>query len=358
MANALASLARGLRSAGGVVSPAVSDTIAKEDMADQAAQRQVGLMQLQERLRREAQESSPQYQAQLEALKNEKLFREAVAGAGGDMTKIAGAAVQYGKPELAINLFNQQEARAARAQQAAEALETKRLQLEQTHQLNLQRITDGQQRQAEIERHNREMEAASARSAALQAEVAKGNQELKRMQFEIKADKETKAKVQQLGAALEKANLPEADAVLGAVEDVLTKKPEIAEYLSGPKSLIPDMAVGTEIATGRQAFQKLFNITLKNRSGAAVTNPELERLKSEFASGAFKTAPQLKSAVEKARTIINQHYASVTAGFGKDALKAYNENIRGLGGRVVLEPASDVSDTPAAKYDDPLGLRK
>jgi hypothetical protein len=87
----------------------------------------------------------------------------------------------------------------------------------------------------------------------------------------------------------------------------------------------------------RQAFQKLFNITLKNRSGAAVTIPELERLKKEFATGAWKTPQQLIEGVNQARNVINQHYRSVSAGFAPEALETYNERIRQYGGRVVLD---------------------
>lgn len=47
MANALASLARGLRSAGGVVSPGVNEMVAREDMADDAARRQQAMLLLQ-----------------------------------------------------------------------------------------------------------------------------------------------------------------------------------------------------------------------------------------------------------------------------------------------------------------------
>lgn len=329
----MASIGDALRGFGSVLNPQVAAQNAEEDKSQSDLQRQLGLLLVRKRI----EEQSPEYQAKLEALKNEKLFREAATTAGGDMTKLAGAAAMYGKPELAVNLYNQQEQRLSRVQQAKDALEQRKLEQERNHQLALQRITDGQEKQAEVERHNREMEAARVRADALQAEIAKGNRDLKAMQFQMGADKELVKKTQQLQGALEKANLPEADAVLNDVEKALKAAPEVAQYLSGAKSLLPDMMVPDNVKSARQAFQKLFNITLKNRSGAAVTNQELERLKNEFATGAFKSEKQIRDAVEKARGIINQHYISVASGFGKDALDAYNENIRGFGGRVVLE---------------------
>jgi len=172
----------------------------------------------------------------------------------------------------------------------------------------------------------------------LRAEIARQGLDLQKFRAETTASQQGQKQVSQLGTALERANLPEADAVLLGVEDALKKTPALAEYLAGPKSLLPDLAVGNDIATGRQAFQKLFNITLKNRSGAAVTIPEFERLKAEFATGVWKTPDQLKSGLEQARNIISQHYRSVAAGFGTDALSGYNQNLRETGGTPLLEP--------------------
>lgn len=307
-----------LRGYGSVLNPQVAAEVAAEDRAKEAQNNQIGMLLLQKKI----QESSPQYQAQLEALNNEKAFRAAAAEAGGNPVKIAAAAAQYGKPELAVSLYNQQEARQQRLQQASEALEFKRQQLEQ------QKGRDA------------ELLELKKQGLALQAQIAQGAQDLKRMQFNQTADQQTRKQVQQLGAGLEKANLPQTDAVLADVESTLRKNPNAAEYISGPKSSLPDMLIPDDAKFARQSFQKLFNITLKDRSGAAVTNQELERLKQEFATGAFKTQKQLETAVEKARNIINKHYAGVAAGYSPDVLKAYNENIRGLGGRVVLEPSS------------------
>lgn len=348
----LKSLAMGLRQAGGIISPDAAKQIAAEDAELRGQDRQEALLKLRHTLEQETQKASPQFQMQQEALKNEKLFREEVAGAGGDVTKIAGAAVKYGKPELAVNIFNQQEARAARLQQAADALEVRKLQIVQGHEATMQRLSDTKERAAETARHNKALEQLSSQGNTLKAELAKGNQELRKMQFTMKADKELQTNVQKLGGALEKANLPQAEAVLGDVEEAIKKAPQVAEYLSGPKSLLPDLAVGDEVKFARQAFQKLFNITLKDRSGAAVTNQELERLKKEFATGVFKTDLQLQEAVEKARGIINSHYASVAGSFGPEVLGAYNENIRGVGGRVVLEPKKAGGPPKVANDDD------
>ena len=330
-----------LRGLGSVLNPAVAQELAQEDAQKAGTERQLQTLALQQRMQQE----SPEYQAKIEALKNEKLFRDEISQAMGDPAKIAGAAVKYGKPELAVSLYNQQEARAARLQQ-----------MQQTYDLKVSELTQRTEDKA-ADRASRELAKQQLfelkkQGQALQGEIAKGNQELKRMQFTMKADQQLQKSVQQLGGALEKANLPEADAVLGGVEDALKKTPKLAEYISGPRSATPDILAPADVREGRQAFNKLFNITLKNRSGAAVTIPEFERLKKEFGTGIFKTPGQLQTAVDQARDIINKHYASVASGFGKDALGAYNENIRGFGGRVVLEPGEAKPSGPARVTSD------
>jgi hypothetical protein len=319
-----------LRGLGSVLNPQVAQELGAEDRIQQQAGNQVGMLMLQKRL----EQQSPEYQARLEALNNERQFRAAAQASAGDPVKLAEAAVTYGKPDLAVSLYNQQQARADRLQAARDQLVFREKELQQRAE---DKAADREQRaQAQAD-----LADLKRQQLSLQGEIAKGNQDLKRMQFQMQGDQQLVKQTQQLGSALEKANLPEADSVLGAVEEAVKKNPDLASYISGPKSLLPDMAVGTDIAAGRQAFQKLFNITLKNRSGSAVTNQELERLKQEFATGAFKTPAQLQKAVDQARNIINKHYASVASGFSPDALKAYNENLRGFGGRVVLEaPAS------------------
>jgi hypothetical protein len=332
-----------LRSLGSVLNPQVAQELGAEDRLQQQQAQQLGMLGIQRQFQladQARQEQSPEYQMKMEVLKNERAFREAVKGAGGDETKIASAAMEFGKPEIAMQIVGKREDRQARleAKQAEVAFREKELTM---------RMEDRAATREQTAMYQQGLLVLKQQSAALQAEIAKGNQELKRLQFETRADERTRKDVQQLSVGLEKANLPQADAVLADVESALRKNPKVAESLAGPKAGLADWMLPEDDKFARQAFQKLFNITLKDRSGAAVTNQELERLKSEFATGVFKSPKQLNEAVEKARGIINKHYASVAAGFSPATLKAYNENVRGLGGRVVIE----------AGQEDPLGIR-
>lgn len=158
--------------------------------------------------------------------------------------------------------------------------------------------------------------------------------------------------VQQLGRDFEKAGLPNTIAV---IENAQKITPELAKWVTGPGAMIPDVTAPKEAVTARQDVAKLFNITLKDRSGAAVTNQELERLKKEFGQGLFKTPASLINAINTARGIVEKHYASIAATHGKAALDAYNENLEAIGGRRFN--LNIPGGGGGGGGEDPLGLR-
>lgn len=239
--------------------------------------------------------------------------------------------------ELDVKLQEGRETRTARAQQVSDTLDMRQQALNQQRDLALQRTQDANQQSAIMNSFREQQLALQRQQQEFQREIQRQGIELKRTQVETTQGQVMARNVQGLGTALERASLPEADAVLRGVEDALKKIPDLAAYISGPKSLLPDIAIPQAIREGRQAAQKLFNITLKNRSGAAVTIPEFERLKQEFATGAWKDPKQFKAGIEQARKIISDHYRSIAAGFGPEVLKAYNENLRSTGGTPLLE---------------------
>lgn len=72
-------------------------------------------------------------------------------------------------------------------------------------------------------------------------------------------------------------------------------------------------------------IQKVFNVELKDRSGAAVTTPELERLKSEFAAGKFNTESELLGALKSYKSELKTIFKNREAGVSPQALKAYEQ---------------------------------
>lgn len=153
-------------------------------------------------------------------------------------------------------------------------------------------------------------------------------------------DTNVSKQVQQLGRDLEKAGLP----TMVAVTDQAGKlTPELAEWVTGPKSAVPDWIAPKEARDARQDVSKLFNITLKDRSGAAVTNQELERLKKEFGQGLFKNPDQLLTAIQRAQQIVKSHYQGIAASYGAPVLDSYNQNLVAVGGRGMLAPGAPPS---------------
>lgn len=244
------------------------------------------------------------------------------------------------------------EARQDRLMQFREGLELRKQQMTQAHEATLQRLTDQQERA---------QAAAEFRAAQLnlQKQQMQVNQELQRLRIdaianekERKIEKENLLKTQQLGAAFEKAGLHQMDTVLSAAEKAVADD-SVLEYLNGPKSALPDMVLSKKMTDARQDIVRLFNITLKDRSGAAVTNPELDRLKEEFGRGVFRKPEQLRSAVQRAREIVENHYRGIAAGFGSDALDLYNKNMQEIGGNPVLAPRAAGASGAAPAGVDP-----
>lgn len=143
--------------------------------------------------------------------------------------------------------------------------------------------------------------------------------------------------IQNFSKALETSKLPVASAVLGNAEKLVAADKSVLDYATGPGMLAPDRAIPANAVEARQAIAKVFNIELKDRSGAAVTNQEMDRLKEEYGKGLFKTPAQVETALKKARGIIEDHYRSIAAGFGPDVVKAYHSNLSDMGGTPIID---------------------
>jgi hypothetical protein len=105
MAGILESLAAGLRQAGGVLNPAVQGILANESSQDESFRQRVAMQQLADRLAQERQQASPEYQAKLEAIGNERKLRQALIDANGDTQKIRAAYLQFGPASTASKIL-------------------------------------------------------------------------------------------------------------------------------------------------------------------------------------------------------------------------------------------------------------
>jgi hypothetical protein len=268
-------------------------------------------------------------------------------------------AMRYASPDVVAKANEAALTRKAASDQAAAQFAMtygqKQDALNQAKELALQRAADKKEQDSINNQFKERQQALDAETKMWQRYFSQQGVDIKNMQLQAVKDKQDATKAQQLqtqtqklGKSLEQAGLTEGDATLAQVEDALKKDPSIAEYITGPKSLLPDRLVSSEVRDARQAFQKLFNITLKMRSGAAVTEQELSRLKQEFGVGIAKDPEQIGRAIDQARNIQKKHYGAIVGGYGPDVLKAYNDNLEQIGGRVVLRPQGGAPAAPPA----------
>lgn len=378
MPNLLESLAGGLRSAAGVLNPEIQrETFAADEREKQVQQQQKMLLithiqqqvqsgamtpeQGQAILQRIAPNAPPglvggpgvDVQAKLADMDKKRREEAAIQALGPNPTQqqLAEVGAKFADAKTLLTTqtasLDRKEAAAARVQAAKDAHDLKLIALNQTHELTLSRLSGEAERRAETARHNRQVEALQAQSAGMNNMFKSMMLDIQQQKLDRLDDDKTKKDVQQLSKAIEGAKLNDQNAVLIAAENAI-KNPAVLSATTGLGSLRPDFTLPTDIALGKQAISKLFNIELKNRSGAAVTSTEFERLKDEYGKGTFKTPQQLAGAIKQARDLLTKHYQSVAAGFNPSTLSAYNENLAGLGGMPVIEPVgAPAAATPA-----------
>lgn len=73
----------------------------------------------------------------------------------------------------------------------------------------------------------------------------------------------------------------------------------------------------------QSAFSNIFNTTLKERSGAAVTDQELQRLKNEFAQGKFNTEEKMIEALQRYKNILRKRMRQHEAAYSPEVRARY-----------------------------------
>ena len=121
-------------------------------------------------------------------------------------------------------------------------------------------------------------------------------------------------KVESIGSDFATYGWTDSLNVVQEVDDIIKESGgDIAGVGAG--AFLPDIFKGTEGRKNRAVLQKLFNIVLKDRSGAAVTEPELDRLKEEFSSGLFKTDQDYINAFKIYKRILNNTISQAKAAY-------------------------------------------
>jgi len=136
-------------------------------------------------------------------------------------------------------------------------------------------------------------------------------------------------KVKSLAKDIRDTGAPRLEGILDSVEAIINKtygpegKGDLPGY--GITSVLPDWAVGQEAQDLRQSAVKLFNIELAERSGAAVTKQELDRLRDEFKQGAWRTDRQFVEGVKQYRNLLEDYKQSVVAGYDPAVVSRYTD---------------------------------
>ena len=135
-------------------------------------------------------------------------------------------------------------------------------------------------------------------------------------------------KLEDFGKYITKSGIVEQENALNEVESLinqsLAEEGEIPGY--GQTGMVPTAVLSQRGKDIRTSLARVFNVTLRDRSGAAVTIPELERLKEEFGQGKFKTDEDLIRAMNRYRRIFNKNKKALTAGYSKDIVNTWSEN--------------------------------
>lgn len=250
--------------------------------------------------------------------------------AGGDVAdginQIRGQDAKI-REELVGNVQRQYDADAKRAEARARLMS------------DLQNKLAERQLRQQIERDKNEARLAEANlrredRQALRAIEAERRQESRQERLDKRLEDEIRQAEKRLAPAVDIQN------TLANVEDKLGFALDAAEIKDGqvivggeakdlPGVSIPGLGRRTFYDSDARQLQsaigKVFNVELKDRSGAAVTTPELERLKEEFASGKFNSEAEMVQALKDYKRLAAIALKNAEAAFRPEVLERYAE---------------------------------
>ena len=173
---------------------------------------------------------------------------------------------------------------------------------------------------------------------ALKLKAANNRSDLEQKRFDRLEDKDTENYIQKLAKATEaKAsmdanvaelnnalgfNVDDYDATTGSVNGKPVDLPGVSIPGVGRLSSYNEKARIIEDTIGR-----IFNTELKDRSGAAVTTQELERLKDEFSSGRFQSEKEKIGAVQRYKRLLLEQLNRQESAFKEDVRQKYQDRI-------------------------------
>lgn len=168
---------------------------------------------------------------------------------------------------------------------------------------------------------------ALAQQREFQNQFKTTNQELVQNQRDTNNQFQTQRQTTVLTNQLEKASVPQAQAVLDNINGIISKYPpgQLPGY-GVVDGLKPMWALSQDGQTLRQAVAQLANINLKVRSGAAVTQQEYDRFKQELGNSAFVPEARIRQGIGQMQNLVEAEKKHFVAGTPRDVVKSYEEN--------------------------------
>ena len=119
-------------------------------------------------------------------------------------------------------------------------------------------------------------------------------------------------KVNSLAEDVVKADISDNYVTLNKIQEIFNRNINDIPGFGRFGSLTPGFFAGDDGRELRQIFATVQNMTLKDRSGAAVTDPEFERFKKEIPTF-FKNENQLKIGIKGLKDMLDGHLSSIFA---------------------------------------------
>ena len=192
------------------------------------------------------------------------------------------------------------------------------------------RATNARKNQFEMEDRalNRQSTQADIEYKLAQAEKARRDPGITPEQLWRHNDKKEQAfntDVEQYGATLQRTGIPGALSVASKVLNLLPEQGKDIPGVGPMAGMMPNWAVSREGKNLRQAAGRMFNLELLDRSGVAVVDSEIERLKDEFGSGKWNTEQQFRDGVLQYVERLNEIQNNVTSSTRPDVIDAYKQ---------------------------------
>lgn len=182
-----------------------------------------------------------------------------------------------------------------------------------------QRQFDARQQQQESQFVRSQATTQRGQDMANQRQVEAGQ-----VARDAKTQEQLDKKVNSFSTQLDKTNIPQFESLLSDIEGDIARlqKGDIPGF--GPVAgNLPQFLLSREGQLLRQKIATLQNMTLKDRSGAAVTNQELNRLLNELGTGVLSTDDQLRSGLTNVRRNLDAVKRNVIAGVDDATLNEY-----------------------------------